>query len=101
MADADSLLLRTSRTFALAIPLLPEPTRTEVKIAYLLFRIIDTFEDATYWVPSRRATALEDFVDLLDRPPGEEARTLAEECVRHPPVDNNDYLELLSEIPFV
>jgi phytoene/squalene synthetase len=32
--------------FALAIPLLPEPTRNRVGIAYLLFRIADTFEDA-------------------------------------------------------
>jgi farnesyl-diphosphate farnesyltransferase len=101
MADADDLLRKTSRTFGLAIPLLPEPTRTEVKIAYLLFRIIDTFEDATNWVPSRRAAAINDFIALLDRPPDDAARALAEECVRHPPVDRGDYLELLAEIPLV
>jgi farnesyl-diphosphate farnesyltransferase len=101
MAEADDLLIKTSRTFGLAIPLLPEPTRTEVKIAYLLFRIIDTFEDATHWLPSRRATALGDFVGLLDRPPDQQARLLAEECMRHPPVDRGEYLELLAEIPFV
>jgi farnesyl-diphosphate farnesyltransferase len=101
MADADDLLRKTSRTFALAIPLLPEPTRTEVKIAYLLFRILDTFEDATHWVPSRRADALRDFVALLDAPNGDQARAMAEECLRHPPVDRADYLELLGEIPFV
>ena len=42
----DDLLEKTSRTFALSIPVLPEPTRREVMIAYLLFRIADTFEDA-------------------------------------------------------
>ena len=42
-ADIDRLLVRTSRTFALAIPLLPEPLRREVGVAYLLFRIADTF----------------------------------------------------------
>ena len=52
------LLQKTSRTFALSIPLLPEPLQTEVAIAYLLFRIIDTFEDATRWAPARRAKAL-------------------------------------------
>jgi farnesyl-diphosphate farnesyltransferase len=41
------LLTKTSRTFALSIPELPEPTMREVTIAYLLFRIADTFEDAT------------------------------------------------------
>jgi len=45
--EPDGLLQKTSRTFALAIPLLPEPTRTAVGAAYLLFRVADTFEDAT------------------------------------------------------
>ena len=51
MIDVNDLLVKTSRTFALAIPLLPEPTRREVGLAYLLFRIADTFEDATAWTP--------------------------------------------------
>jgi farnesyl-diphosphate farnesyltransferase len=101
MADADSLLLKTSRTFALAIPLLPEPTRKEVEIAYLVFRIIDTFEDASRWTPDRRIAALADFVDILDRPPGEEARRMTAACVREPPVARADYLELLAHIPLV
>ena len=40
----DQLLVETSRTFALAIPLLPEPTRRTVSVAYLLFRAADTLE---------------------------------------------------------
>ena len=36
MTIIDDMLHKTSRTFALAIPLLPEPTRTEVGVAYLL-----------------------------------------------------------------
>lgn len=43
----DTLLLKTSRTFALSIPLLPDPARTEITVAYLLFRIADTLEDET------------------------------------------------------
>ena len=54
MADLDDLLEKTSRTFALSIPVLPEPTRREVMIAYLLFRIADTFEDAAHWQPEAR-----------------------------------------------
>ena len=47
MTDVDDLLQKTSRTFAITIPMLPMPTRQEVGVAYLLFRIVDTFEDAT------------------------------------------------------
>ena len=39
--DLEQLLVATSRTFALAIPLLPEPIRLQVGIAYLLFRIAE------------------------------------------------------------
>src|SRR3954447_12731876 len=60
------LLHKTSRTFALSIPLLPEPLQTEVAIAYLLFRIIDTFEDATRWEPRRRAKALGVFAQRME-----------------------------------
>ena len=61
-ADLEELLIASSRTFALAIPHLPEPTRREVTIAYLLFRVADTFEDATSWPRSSRIEALERFV---------------------------------------
>ena len=67
MADLDDLLEKTSRTFALSIPVLPEPTRREVMIAYLLFRIADTFEDAAHWPPEERIAALADFNDAPAR----------------------------------
>ena len=54
-ARLQDLLVKTSRTFALAIPQLPQPTLREVTIAYLLFRIADTFEDAgVLWDRPRR-----------------------------------------------
>jgi farnesyl-diphosphate farnesyltransferase len=56
-----SLLERTSRTFALAIPLLGEPLATQVGVAYLLFRIADTFEDAPLWGREARTEALSAF----------------------------------------
>lgn len=58
MADLNRLLESTSRTFALSIPALDEPLRTEVTVAYLLFRIADTFEDAAHWPRERRVEAL-------------------------------------------
>ena len=63
-ADRDrveQLLLGTSRTFALSIPMLPQPTREEVAVAYLLFRVADTLEDATLWAEDRRRKELERF----------------------------------------
>jgi farnesyl-diphosphate farnesyltransferase len=100
MDEIGDLLLKTSRTFALTIPVLPEPTRAEVSIAYLLFRIIDTFEDATGWTTGRRIEALGHFVELLDGPPAA-AAGMVEMCRREPPVDHAGYLELLAKIPFV
>ena len=101
MTDVDHLLTKTSRTFAVTIPMLPMPTREEVSIAYLLFRIVDTFEDATRWTPSQRIDAINAFLPLLsERHPGQ-ARRFADRCLVDPPVDHAGYLELLDEIPFV
>ena len=42
-------LARTSRTFALAIPALDPRLRHAVGLAYLIFRVADTLEDAARW----------------------------------------------------
>ena len=100
MTDIEDLLQKTSRTFALTIPCLPQPTRDEVGIAYLLFRIIDTFEDAVLWPPALRLEALKQFAGLLDRPAAE-SRTLAADWTREPPLIHAGYQELLSHTPYV
>lgn len=96
------LLQKTSRTFALTIPLLPEPLQTDVAVAYLLFRIIDTFEDSTHWTPERRTEALASFVELLDGSgdPAAAQRATAR-WSSNPPLDHAGYLELLSATPDV
>jgi farnesyl-diphosphate farnesyltransferase len=101
MNDVDELLQKTSRTFALTIPYLPQPTRDEVSVAYLLFRIVDTFEDATRWSPDRRCARIRDFLPLLDGPDPAQAHRLAEKCTTDPPVEHQGYLDLLREIPLV
>ncbi len=101
MADLDDLLIKTSRTFALSIPLLPEPTATEVRVAYLLFRIADTFEDSTLWPRETRIRALHDFHTLLEAPQDDRAQALAAAWVEPPPVDHEGYVELLRETPGV
>ena len=97
--ELGGLLLRTSRTFALSIPMLPEPTRRHVGVAYLLFRIADTFEDAVRWPRERRVAALSEFEQLLVEPGGE--KHAAERWSQGAPVEHAGYLELLAATPLV
>jgi len=95
------LLVKTSRTFALSIPVLAEPTRREVTVAYLLFRIADTLEDATAWAPPRKLAELAAFAALLRSEPESDADALAARWVETPPLENPGYRELLAELPSV
>jgi len=101
-AELDELLEKTSRTFALAIPLLPEPTRRQVGLAYLLFRIADTFEDVELWRRDRKLAALRGFAALLDDgATAEDAAREAAGWLAAPPCRNAGYLELLRRAPEV
>jgi farnesyl-diphosphate farnesyltransferase len=95
------LLQKTSRTFALTIPMLREPTRREVSVAYLLFRIIDTFEDATHWSHERRCEALHEFMGLMETRDALAATAATARWTADPPLDHTGYLELLSQAPRV
>jgi len=97
----DQLLEETSRTFALCIPLLPDPLRRQVSVAYLLFRIADTFEDSAIWSPERRIAALEGFDALMDDPTPTAAEEYARAWTDAPPTDHEGYLRLLRETPYV
>jgi len=99
--DLEELLVATSRTFALAIPLLPEPTRREVTIAYLLFRIADTFEDAASWPRALRIQALERFGRLLDHQDPDAIAAVASSWTRDVPCEQPAYRDLLAAIPAV
>jgi farnesyl-diphosphate farnesyltransferase len=103
MAAFDDLLLETSRTFALTIPLLPEPTRRAVCLAYLLFRISDTFEDASTWTREARIAALETWCHVLATPSSwqTEARDLSGEWLTNHPSEHAGYLRLVAAIPDV
>ena len=65
MYDRNHLLDLTSRTYALTIPFLPEPTRRNFAIAYLIMRTSDTFEDAETWSIQKRCDALDEFGKLI------------------------------------
>jgi farnesyl-diphosphate farnesyltransferase len=98
--ELQALLQKTSRTFALTIPLLPEPLQTEVATAYLLFRIIDTFEDATRWDAAGRIEALSLFIGLMEGDGHDVAGSVAK-WLEAPPLDHAGYLELLAATPRV
>jgi farnesyl-diphosphate farnesyltransferase len=101
-AVIEDLLVKTSRTFALAIPLLPEPTCSEVTIGYLLFRIADTFEDASvHWERAEQRRALAEFIALLEAPSEEKAAELVPGWIEPAPSDHEGYVELLRETPRV
>lgn len=101
MIDFQDLLVKTSRTFALSIPYLPEPIRQQVTLAYLIFRIADTFEDAASWPQEQRIQALNDFGRLLGYPQPDEARRLARRWRAEVPIDHDGYQELIENVPAV
>jgi farnesyl-diphosphate farnesyltransferase len=96
------LLVESSRTFALAIPLLESDLRREVTIAYLLFRIADTLEDGgTRWSRERRLAALAEFDELLSPSGVGRAATLMRRWLEDPPTEHDGYLRLLAQMPGV
>jgi len=96
-AALEALLVRTSRTFALSIPLLPAPLREQVTVAYLLFRVADTLEDGFRWERDRRLAALDDYCAAL-RGEGDPMALAAAWRVA-PPCNHPGYLELLDALP--
>lgn len=58
-------LPKVSRTFALSISQLKEPLKSEVCIAYLICRILDTIEDSPTLSFERKKKAISIFLDLL------------------------------------
>jgi farnesyl-diphosphate farnesyltransferase len=101
MADLETLLIATSRTFALAIPLLPEPTRLEVTLAYLLFRVADTFEDAASWPRALRIEALARFDGLVAEPDRDEIAAVSRHWAEEVPCEQLGYRDLLAGLPAV
>jgi len=71
-------------------------------VAYLLFRIADTFEDASVlWDKPHQQAALFEFVELMEEPSVQQARELSERWLRRPPSEHEGYLELLKRTPEV
>lgn len=97
----EDLLEKTSRTFAASIPLLDEPTRRWVGLAYLLLRIADNFEDAASWGVEDRVTALRRFLEVLEPTGAPLSKQEVIDWVKRRPQDHPGYLELLRRAPQV
>jgi farnesyl-diphosphate farnesyltransferase len=65
-----TILPEVSRTFALNIPLLPEPLDLVVTVAYLLCRIADTLEDEMQGPVELRRPLFSELARLCDLPAG-------------------------------
>jgi farnesyl-diphosphate farnesyltransferase len=70
-------------------------------LAYLLFRIADTFEDAAHWPPALRIEALHEFQDLLREHSPEKAKRLSSKWTAAGVSPHAGYRQLISETPFV
>src|SRR5689334_21123717 len=100
-AGLQPLLQKTSRTFALTIPLLLEHLQMDVAVDYLLFRMINAFKDATRWEHVRRANALGTFAQIMESAGAHGEREQTARWVHDPPLDHAGYLELLAATPDV
>lgn len=97
-----TLLLKTSRTFALNIPLLPSPLVESVTLGYLLFRNADTIEDAYLWSKERRVAELERFISVVSQPDQSElAHAFAATYEQEELIQDPSHTELLQQTPFL
>jgi farnesyl-diphosphate farnesyltransferase len=78
------MLLKTSRTFALTIPMLPPPLNDIVSVGYLLCRVADTIEDEGDIAASIRGELLRELETLVALPPNwrESSTVFAERACR-------------------
>ncbi len=65
MPTLAELLREASRTFAIGIDLLPDPLRSEVRIAYLLLRVSDYLEDNEEMAPRTKSALLRSWEGIL------------------------------------
>ena len=95
------LLVATSRTFALCIPMMPGMLRDALGLGYLLLRNADTIEDAYRWPKARRIELLETYKKLLEHPDPQTAQEFAEMFNEGEDLENADHLELLQSTPYL
>lgn len=93
----ESLLARTSRTFALTIPLLPPNLRRQVGVAYLLFRVADSIEDGVQVDRLHKRRLFDAFSKALSDE--SECAKFVDMCREQPPHPDVDCAELMQSMP--
>jgi farnesyl-diphosphate farnesyltransferase len=94
-----SILPHVSRTFALCIPVLDEPLRFQVGVAYLLCRIVDTVEDREDLDPETRHRLFEELARLVREPADAGARRRFQELLPpHPDPHHEDLLRHAGDV---
>lgn len=91
----EELLQKTSRTFALSIPLLPDELQRSVGVAYLLFRIADTIEDELPCSFEDRRRALLRIADSFAETPHSMCESLDSMSFDPDSLSNDGYADLL------
>ena len=92
------MLLKTSRTFALNIPLLPDGLRMQVGIAYLLFRIADSIEDG---IPTKRSEKRRLFDLFIEAMRTGDAAEFCKQSLLTPPHESPDCCEVIQNTPML
>lgn len=95
MSLLEELLQKSSRTFALSIPLLPEDLQRSVGIAYLLFRIADTIEDELPCSIDDRRRALITIADRFSETPEVMSEAIGAMRFSTEALSNTGYADLL------
>jgi farnesyl-diphosphate farnesyltransferase len=95
------MLLATSRTFALCIPMMPDTLQDSLGLGYLLLRNADTIEDAYRWSKEKRIDELERFKQLILDPDREAAHGFAQRFEGEASIENQDHLDLLRATPYL
>lgn len=76
-----------------------EPLRRQVTLAYLLFRVADTLEDAASWSATQRSVALGECAKLVRAGTREEIARASARWIRLAPTGHDGYLDLLRAFP--
>lgn len=96
MTSLEDLLHRTSRSFALSIPIAPERERRAMTVGYLMFRVADTFEDCTHAPVEERVAGLHAFTAALAEPTCPSARARLNALAVALPERDPHYRELMA-----
>ncbi len=94
-------LEKVSRSFAFCIARLESPLNEQVGLAYLVCRLLDTVEDASWDDPTTQLEAFRTFLEILDNPTPSQVGLWRQQIVAHTSRVPQGELELLRDAELV